>query len=542
MQDLQDARLNTGRLRWLTLMVLSLGVSLIVIDGTIVNVSLPVIIHDLKLDFTDAEWVNSIYALVFAGLLITAGRLGDRLGRRRLFVAGVIVFVAGSLLAGGAMDGGSLIGARVLQGIGGAFILPSTLSTVNATFRGRDRTIAFGVWGSVISGMAAVGPLVGGWLTTTFSWHWIFLINLPVGVIILIGIVLFVPESRGSGFAPGLDVDGFQLSAIGLAALVFGLIEGRVYGWWTPKRDLTLFGMSWSSSTPISAPAAAIGVGIIFLTLFVLWERHRAEVGRSALMDLTLFTVRSFRWGNVAALLVALGEFGLLFTLPLYLQNVRGMSALRCGVVLAAMAAGAFVAGGLAGQLARRMSPAPVASTGLGLESGALIILALVVAPDTATWLIALILVLYGAGLGLSSAQLTGIILADVPPGRSGQGSATQSTMRQLGSALGAALLGTILATAVASNAEGSLRAVPGIPQPLQEQLEGELSASAGGVIPQVSAGAIPVPTGTADAVVTALSVAFASATRLTMVMGAVFLAIGLIATFLLPRTHVDRA
>lgn len=533
----QGTASDPGRRRWLTLIVLSLGVSLIVIDGTIVNVSLPVIIHELKLDLISAEWVTTIYALVFAGLLITAGRLGDRLGRRRLFATGVIVFVAGSLLAGLAGDTRSLIVARSIQGVGGALILPCTLSTVNATFRGRDRAIAFGVWGSVISGMAAVGPLLGGWLTTDFSWRWIFLINLPVGAFILVGIVLWVPETRGRSFAPGLDVDGFQLSLIGLAALVFGLVEGRTYGWWTPQRDFTLFGVTWSTHAPISVAAAAIGVGLASLVLFVLWERHRAKVRRSALIDLTLFSLRSFRWGNIAALVVALGEFGLLFTLPLYLQNVRGLSALGSGMVLAAMAVGAFAAGGLAGQLARRISSARVASAGLALEASALLVVALAVGPDTAGWLIAFILVLYGAGLGLASAQLTGVILADVPSEQSGQGSATQSTMRQLGSALGVAVLGTILGSAVTSNATGSLSAIPGLPPQLQLQLEGALSPSAGGIIAQIRQGTVPLPAHSTDAVVVALSTAFANATRVTMLMGAVFLTIGLIATFLLPRT-----
>jgi MFS family permease len=226
-----DPEVDVGRRKWIGLGVLALGLSLIVVDGTIVNVSLPVIIDDLNLDLTDAQWINSIYSVVFAALLLTTGRLGDRAGRRMLFIIGVLVFICGSLAAAASDSSTTLISARVVQGIGGALVLPCTLSTVNATFRGRDRAVAFGVWGAVISGMAAVGPLLGGWLTTSFTWPWIFLVNVPIGILVIIGAVLFVPETRSKTTVPGLDVLGPILSAIGFGALVFALIERQKIGW-----------------------------------------------------------------------------------------------------------------------------------------------------------------------------------------------------------------------------------------------------------------------------------------------------------------------
>ncbi len=174
------------RREWRGLAVLSIGLGLIVLDGTIVGVALPVIISDLHLDLTDAQWVNSLYAVLLAALLLSTGNLADRWGRKRLFLAGLIVFVAGSLLAAAASTAGVLIGARAVQAVGAAFIMPSTLSTVNAVFRGKYRAAAFGVWGAVISGAAAVGPLAGGALTQWASWHWIFLVNLPLGVLVFI--------------------------------------------------------------------------------------------------------------------------------------------------------------------------------------------------------------------------------------------------------------------------------------------------------------------------------------------------------------------
>ncbi|MFE3956322.1 MFS transporter [Nocardia sp. NPDC059091] len=198
-----DSVPRADRSAWIGLGVLAAGLSLIVVDGTIVGVALPVIVTDLGLDLTDAQWVNSAYSVVFAALLLTAGRLGDRLGRRRMFVLGVLVFLAGSLMAAVASSVAALILSRVVQGVGGAFVLPATLSSVNATFRGKDRVIAFAVWGAVISGMAAVGPLLGGSLTTYFGWRWIFIVNIPIGAAVLIGTLLAVRETRPRSANPG---------------------------------------------------------------------------------------------------------------------------------------------------------------------------------------------------------------------------------------------------------------------------------------------------------------------------------------------------
>ena len=536
----------SGKRRWIGLGVLAAGLSMIVLDGTIVGVALPVLIVDLKLNLSDAQWVNGIYSVVFAALLLAAGRLGDRLGRRLMFVLGILVFMTGSFLAALSGDASALILARVVQGVGGAFILPATLSTVNATFRGRDRAIAFGVWGAVISGMAAFGPLLGGWLTTDFSWQWIFIVNLPFGALILIGTFLTVKETRTRITSPGLDVDGLLLSAIGFGALVFALIEGRTLGWWAPKSAANFFGWVWPIDAPIS-PIPIIGaIGVGALALFVLWSRHRGRNGRSAILDLKLFRVPTFTWGNLTALCVATGEFGLLFVLPLFIVNALGLTTLGAGLVLAAMGVGAFVSGAAARQLSERLGAVNVVIVGLSLEIVGIVTTAVVVSPGISPWLLAAILIVYGLGLGLASAQLTGTVLADIPAGQSGQGSATQSTVRQIGAALGTALIGAVLAAGLAQSMPDRLATVPAVSATQSQQLAQAATESAGGTIPGIRAQGEHGKLGVAGpAVADALANGMADATRTSMFWASGFLAIGLLFALQLrarsgPRTPAD--
>ncbi|MFB9163844.1 DHA2 family efflux MFS transporter permease subunit [Arthrobacter psychrochitiniphilus] len=535
MQQLKVSAGSTGtsRNKWAGLGVLAAGLSMIVIDGTIVGVSLPTIIADLHLDLNEAQWVNSLYSVVLAALLLSSGRLGDRIGRRKLFMAGVVLFMAGSIFAALSHDAGGLILSRVLQGVGGAAVLPATLSSVNSTFFGKDRTTAFAIWGAVISGMAAIGPLLGGWLTSSFAWQWIFIVNIPLGLAVLVGAVLFVPETRSPNDAAGFDILGLLLSAAGFGLFVFALIEGPTLGWWSAKSALKLGLISWPADATISAVPLTLAAGIVLLISFVLWEKHRATVGRSAILDLTLFRVRTFSWGNAVAAMVAIGEFGLLLILPLYLINILGLGTLDAGFVLAAMALGAFFSGASARHLASRLGPPTVVIIGLALETAGLLVLALVITSTTSIWLIAALLVVYGLGLGLASAQLTGTVLADIPTTVSGQGSATQSTVRQLGAALGSAIMGTVLAHFAVSAGTKALEAVQGLPASQVGTLAGQLRDSAGGVVPQLAQLGTHGPLGAAGpAAVEAMSSGFAQAASAAVLAAAMFLFIGLVGSF----------
>ncbi len=514
---------------WLALAVLSVGLGLIVLDGTIVGVALPDIIGDLGLDLTDAQWINSLYAVLLAALLLSTGKLADRWGRKLLFLLGLVVFIAGSILAAMSDTAGMLIGARAVQAIGAALIMPSTLSTVNAVFRGKYRAAAFGVWGAVISGAAAVGPLAGGALTQWASWHWIFLVNIPIGVLVFIAGVLTIPKTRGEKGRPGVDIDGALLSGIGFGALVFAVIEGPDLGWWSPTAPLQLFGWTWPADAAISAVPVAFAIAAVALTLFVIWERHREKVKRSALLDLNLFTLPTFSWGNLTAAMVAVGEFAIIFVLPLYLINALGLDVMGAGLVFAAMAVGAFLSGASARHLAARFGSPGTVLIGLVLEVVGVIVLVLIISGTTPGWLVAVPLVVYGLGLGLASAQLTGTVLRDVPVGVSGQASATQSTVRQIGSALGTAFAGAALSISLASTLPEALQKV-GISGEAAEQIATVTRQSAGTNITQLRADGSSGPFGDeSTSVVQALVTGFADSTRWSMIVAAGFLLLGVV-------------
>ncbi|MGA7988916.1 MAG: MFS transporter [Candidatus Dormiibacterota bacterium] len=518
-----------SRRRWLGMPFIALGVAMIIVDATIVNVAIPSIIRDLRTSAPTAEWFNSIYSLVFAALLITFGRAGDLFGRRRLFMIGTTVFVIASLITATAQSGSILILGRFVQGVGGAMILPSTLSTLNALFQGRDRAIAFAIWGSTIGGVAAIGPLVGGWLTTDYSWRWAFLINVPIGVAILIGASMLVPETRDAEARRGVDIAGVTTSMVGLGALVFGLIEGQTYGWWSPVPGETFAvgGWTWPSQSIAPSPVA-FAAGAVALVVLLLVERSRSRAGKVAVIDMSLFSLRSFRYGNIAALIVSLGEFGLLFAIPLYLQGVLGYSALGTGTLLLALASGAFLVGGATPQVARLLGGRGIVRLGLALEVIGIAGLGFTVGVDTAAWSMVPWLFVYGCGVGFATAQLTSVILVDVPIRLSGQGSGIQSTFRQVGSALGVAVLGTILITGIGNSLDARLTTAH-VPPAARTAIVALVKSTGGTAIPGLRA----QPGG--QAVANAASAAVVDAVHAVAFGGALFVLVGFIATLALP-------
>ena len=510
---------TTERNRWIGLIFISLAVSIIIVDGTIVNVALPSIIDDLSISSTEVQWVQESYTLVFAALLLVFGTLGDRWGRRRLLIIGIVIFAASSVAAAFADSGTTLILARTVQGLGGAMILPATLSTLNATFTGKERGIAFAVWGSTIGGMAAVGPLLGGWLTTYFSWRWAFGINIPLGIIIIIGLMLYVRATRADGHV-GIDGVGAVLSVLMSATLVFGLIEGRTFGWWLAEPGVA-FG-DWQWPFELSPIPIAFAITLTTASLFIWWGVRRERAGQSTMLNFSLFRIPSFRNGNLAALIVSMGEFGILLSLALWIQNVLRYDALQTGFLLLAIAVGSFAASGIAGGFRDRLQPILMVRLGIAAEIVGLVILALSIGVGTPWWAIAGALLIYGLGVGLATAQLTNVVLQDVPRQASGQASGTQSTARQIGSALGIAVLGTVLFTSLGASLDARLTDL-GVPSDTRSQIVATVVNSSGGAIPAIEAQSPDA----ADAA----REAFSEATRLSAFTAAGFLVVGLIAS-----------
>lgn len=468
------------RLRWWGLAAISLGVALIIMDATIVAVAMPNIISALDLSTTQVQWVQEVYTLVFAALLMVWGTMSDRIGRRRLLIIGLVTFTGASLLCAFAPTGMWLIAARAVQGVGGSMILPTTLALLNATFRGSERSIAFAVWGSTIGSMAAVGPVLGGWLTTAFSWQWAFWINLPFGVLVVIGVLICIPESRQREAGRFTDWVGAAASILGFGMLVFALIEGRAYGWWEA-----------TESAPVSVGEFSIIpvlflLSIVVLGGLVLRERSRVAAGKSVLLDVTLFRIPSFSNGNVTALAVSLGEFGLILSLPLWFQYVLGMDALQAGLALLPLAVGSFVASGSVHALSRRLTAVQMVRLGILLEMVSLAVMAILIRPDSTLWVTGVPLFFYGMGVGLATAQLTQLILVDVPLDKSGQASSTQSTARQVGSALGIAILGTALFTTLRVGTEARLSEQIAT-NPDVDRLVAGVSDSAGALIAELA-------------------------------------------------------
>ena len=434
------------RRRWYGLLILSLSLTLIMVDATIVNVAIPSIVKDFNASFRDAEWVNTIYSLVFAATLILWGKIGDQYGRRLLFLIGVLLFGVGSALVGASTSIAMLVAMRALQGVGAAILSPSTLSIITTTFRGKERGIAFGIWGATAAISAALGPLLGGWVIDHASWRWAFYINIPIVVIAFFGALWVIQEFRDPESRHYFDVVGTLLGGLGLGSLVFGIIEGPGYGWWQPEKTFEVLGWQWPSQR-ISIVPVAIAIGLVLLAVFTWYERLLERRGSEPLFEFGLLRYRSFKYGMLTGLIVNLGEIGVLFAASLYLQGTKGLTAFETGEHLLPLAFMAFVGAPLAGAFSSKVGPKWIVTTGMVIEVLALLTLSHQLGVSTSGTTIALILGVYGLGLGLAIAQLANLVLFDIPAPKAGIASGANSTIRQVGAALGIAIIGTVLST-----------------------------------------------------------------------------------------------
>lgn len=459
------------------LVFLGLATTLAIIDATIVNVALPSISADIGLTLTQGEWVVSGYGLMLASLLISFGRLADRLRLRRVLLAGVLAFAVTSMICAFAPSAALLIAGRLLQGAAAAAVLPTVQSLISSLYRSPALLTAFAVYGATIGTAAALGPLVGSALVDRFGWPSAFLINLPIAAVVVIGLRRTIPDVPGRE-AAGADLMGQALLFVGLAALVFGLVEAPRAGWFSPTSEVALGPAAWGVGAPVSVGFVSLLLGVAGLAAFVAVERARGAAGRPALVDLSLFRIPSFSAGSSAVLVVALGEFGILFLLPLYLQVGRGLSPLQAQLVVLPTALGSFISAPLTAT--RKTVPARTwVLLGLALEVAGLVLLAVAITPAASVWWMAGPLLVYGTGVGFAISQLTGATLLEIPVGRIGQASGLSSTARQLGSAIGVAVLTAVLSGVLAATLGDRLASsAPGIVEPQRTAIAAAIAGS----------------------------------------------------------------
>src|SRR5438876_7564530 len=452
----QSAQSESGKIQpkqLLILLVLSLSLAIIVIDATIVIVAQYQIKQDFQISLKDLEWITSLYALIFGSFLLSWGKLSDEFGRRRIFMAGISLFVVGSVIDGFSQNLSQILVGRIIQGFGAAMASPSTLSILTTTFTGKARGVAFGIWGATAGTAAVLGPVLGGYFTSTvgFTWRWAFFINIPIGITALVGAAFAIKETRFKDPKYTTDYLGLVFITIGLASLLFGFIEAQTYGWIVPNNDFAVGGFSWSASNPVSLPLVSIITGLTLLTLFTLYEVRRLRSGRVPLFDFGLLKFNGFRYGLFTVTIVAMGEFGAVFIISIFLQTVKGLSAFNAGLTFLPMAISVFIFAPVAGILATRFGPKWIVTTGMTLEAIALFSLSQIISVENPVYYLYPILVIYGAGVGLAISQLTSTVLQSIPWQKAGVGSGANNTVRQIGSAFGIAVIGAVLVAQIST-------------------------------------------------------------------------------------------
>ena len=412
--------------RWLVLGLVCIAQFMVILDATIVNVALPSIQRGLHFSPTSLQWIVNAYTLVFGGFLLLGGRAADLLGRQRLFIAGAALFSVASLVNGIATSAGMLVGGRALQGLGAALVSPAALSIVMTTFaEGRERTKALGVWSAIAAGGGAVGLVLGGLLTETLSWRWVFFINLPIGIAAILLSLRFIPESRADGETKTADVGGAASVTAGLLVLVYGIVKAPDYG--------------WTSLKTLGLGAAAI----LLLIGFVVIELR----SRAPLIRLGIFRIRSLTVSNVAMLLVASGLFAMFYFASIYVQEVLGYGPLKAGLAFLPFTAGIVIGAGLAQPLIQRLGARAVPLIGLALAVGGMLLFTRITVDGTYLGQLLPAILVTSIGMGLTFVPVTLLATTNVAGEDAGLASGLFNTSQQVGGALGLAILSTIAAS-----------------------------------------------------------------------------------------------
>ena len=458
---------------WLILIVLCGAIFMLLLDTTIVNVAQQKIKEGLGADLSQIQWILDSYILAYAVLILSFGRMGDVYGRKRLFVIGMAIFTAASGLCGVSGWLGDLVGipgatalimARVLQGIGGAMMMPQTLSLITVAFPPQKRGSAMGIWGSVVALGAVLGPLVGGYIVTQYPWEWVFLINIPVGIIAILATLVIVPESRDPLASGKLDWGGLILSATAIFAFVYALIEGPHVGWTSPQ------------TLGLITLGAALFVG------FVWWERRVPD----PMVKLELFNLRNFWVANVIGSAVSFGMLGIFFPMTFFLQGALGMTPFQAGLTMMPMSLTLMVVAPISGRVTDRFGARWILITGLTLMTTGIVLITSQIS-ETTNWRPLLpALIVAGAGMGMTFAPMTAAAMSQVPPRIAGSASGILNTTRNIGQVLGIAVLGSVLQSRLGVHASEEFRSLTLPDQTLLDQIAALVRTGRLEVIPSV--------------------------------------------------------
>ena len=429
------AKKNDPDRKWWTLTVVCAATFMLLLDITIVNVALPAIQSSLHATFSDLQWVVDAYSLALATIVLNAGSLADRYGRKKIFILGITIFTLASAVCGAATDPAMLITARAVQGIGGGIMFATSLSLLAQDFHGKDRGVAFGVWGAVTGAAVAIGPLAGGLLTNYFNWRSIFYVNLPIGIITIIISIIKLKESRNTQ-EKSTDWLGVIFLSGTLFCLVYALIQGNTWG--------------WSSTRIISLFASSLIFGIIFLAI----ESYK----RFPVLPLKLFTIPSFTGAQFAAIGISASIFAMFLYITLYFQDVLGYSALQAGVRFLPVTIVAFVVAAISGRLTSKIPGKWMIGIGLLLVSAGLAMAHGVTIYSTWTHILPGLIVC-GFGIGMINPSLANVAIGVVPPQQSGTASGANNTFRQIGIAGGIAVLGAIFESSITNSLNKSVLA-----------------------------------------------------------------------------------
>jgi EmrB/QacA subfamily drug resistance transporter len=487
---------------WLILIVVCMAVFMLLLDTTIVNNAQVKIKEDLGANLNQIQWVLDSYILTYAVLLLSFGRLGDVYGRKKLFILGMSIFTGASgLCAMSAWLGDSLgvaginvlIAARVLQGFGGALMMPQTLSLLTVAFPPEKRGAAFGIWGSVTALGAVVGPVIGGLIVTNFAWEWVFLINIPVGALSILAAIRIIPESKDPLASNKVDWGGLVLSGTSIFALVYASIEGNKKGWTSPL----ILGMYFAS--------------VVLIAVFIWWERRAGD----PMLKLELFKIRNFSVGTLISLTITFGMLGIFFPMTLFLQQVLGFSPIRAGLTMTPMSIMIMVSAPFAGRFTDRIGARWILVTGLLMMSGGILFIISRINLDTTWKTLFPALVITGTGMGMTFSPMTAASMGEVPPRIAGSASGVLNTARNLGQVLGIAVLGSVLQNRLGVHAADQLQSVNLSPD-VYDQAVATAKQSQFELLPNF------VPADQLNAVISSLQNAFVESLHNTFLVGAI--------------------